>query len=148
MKLILISVPLYSLACTSFSIKEPLPRHLEEPIKMIEESLLKAHGIAVPEDGSTVFNYELRLSEMRDREHQFLLWQRRCIKKTEQEMRDCWLGSRKLMVLDLAFDLRDYWSDENIRRKINQQADLARESILREDEGVDDNDELPDVHRV
>ncbi|KAF5624930.1 hypothetical protein F52700_9305 [Fusarium sp. NRRL 52700] len=128
--------------------QEPLPLHLEIPIKMIEEGLLKAHGLAVPEDGSTLFKYELHLSEMRDR--QFLAWERHTVEQTEQEMQECWVGSRQLMVLDLAFDLRDYWSDGNVRRRINARVNRTRENILKnmQDGEVAGNGELPDVYIV
>ncbi|CVK88440.1 uncharacterized protein FPRN_02267 [Fusarium proliferatum] len=138
----------------------PLPMDLEVPIKMIEKGLLKAHGIAVPDDGSTVFNYGIRLYEPRDKQDIFLVWERRHIEKMEQEIRDNWLGSRKLMVLDLAYDLRNLWSDENVRRKMEERVESGKRSMMdyiddveeaaRDDEEAagDDEDEEPDVYVV
>lgn len=145
----------------------PLPMDLEVPIKMVEMGLLKAHGIAVPDDGSTVFNYEIRLYELRDKQDIFLVWERRHIEKMEQEIRDNWLGSRKLMVLDLAYDLRDLWSNENVRRKMDERVESGRRGMMdyiddveeaardveeaaRDDEEAagDNEDEEPDVYIV
>ncbi|KAF5714743.1 hypothetical protein FGLOB1_3359 [Fusarium globosum] len=138
----------------------PLPMDLEVPIKMVEKGLLKAHRIAVPDDGSTVFNYEIRLYEQRDKQDIFLVWERRHIEKMEQEIRDNWLGSRKLMVLDLAYDLRDLWSDENVRRNMEERVERGKMSMMdyiddveeaaRDDEEAagDDEDEEPDVYVV
>ncbi|EGU81164.1 hypothetical protein FOXB_08314 [Fusarium oxysporum f. sp. conglutinans Fo5176] len=66
--------------------QQPIPRDLEIPIKIIEEGLLKAHGIAGPDDGSTAFKYEICLYEPRDKEHELLADERRLIEKTEQEV--------------------------------------------------------------
>ncbi|KAF4416101.1 hypothetical protein FACUT_12862 [Fusarium acutatum] len=133
--------------------QEPLPIDLEVPIKMIEGSLLKAHGIAVPDGDSTVFKYEIRLYEPRRRGRDFLVWERRHIEKMEQEMRDHWIGSRKPMALDLAFDLRDLWPDENVRRKMDERVERGKRNMMeyidnREDEEVDDEDEEPDVKEL
>ncbi|PNP75804.1 hypothetical protein FNYG_10882 [Fusarium nygamai] len=142
--------------------QQPLPIHLEVPVKIIEKGLLKAHDIAVPA-GSTAFKYELRVYEPRNRKHEVLVWERHHFEQTEQDMRDHWGGNRKLMLLGLAFDLRDVWSDENVRKKINERADRERESVLSriednedeevddedgDDEDGDDEDELPDVYIV
>ncbi|KAF5706299.1 hypothetical protein FMUND_11664 [Fusarium mundagurra] len=126
--------------------QQPLPLHLEIPIKMIEKGLLKAHGIAVPNDDSTAFRYEFRLYEMRDRESEGLVWERRHIEQTERELRDFGVGNRKLMLMDLAFDLRDSWSDGNVRKKIKERLERAQESIL---ENIEDNeDEEPEVYYI
>ncbi|KAF5554754.1 hypothetical protein FPHYL_8376 [Fusarium phyllophilum] len=118
--------------------QQPLPPHLEIPVKIIEKGLLKAHGLAVPDDGSTVLRYDLRLYELRDREHKVLVRERRYIEQTEQEMRRCWAGNRKLTVLDLAFDLRDYWSDCNVRQKLNELGKrIMRDIDVDEDEEGD-----------
>ncbi|KAF5684463.1 hypothetical protein FDENT_6694 [Fusarium denticulatum] len=137
--------------------QQPLPIHLEIPVKIIEKGILKAHDIAVPA-GSTAFKCELRVYEPRYRKHEILVWERHHFEQTEQDMRDHWVGNRKLMLLELAFDLRDVWSDENVRKKINERARRERESVLRriednedeevDDEDGDDEDELPDVYIV
>ncbi|KAL9569175.1 hypothetical protein ACKAV7_006761 [Fusarium commune] len=110
--------------------QQPIPRDLEIPIKIIEEGLLKAHGIAGPDDGSTAFKYEICLYELRDEEYGILADGRRLIEKTEQEVREYRVGYRKLMVLDLAFDMRDYWSDENVRERMNERSERAKRSAL------------------
>ncbi|KAF5625122.1 hypothetical protein F25303_11457 [Fusarium sp. NRRL 25303] len=100
-----------------------------------------------------VFNYEIRLYELRDKQDIFLVWERRHIEKMKQEIRDNWLGSRKLMVLDLAYDLRDLWSDENVRRKKEEQVESGKRSMMDyiddvEEAARDDEDEEPDVYVV
>ncbi|KAG9504803.1 hypothetical protein J7337_004781 [Fusarium musae] len=137
--------------------QQSLPIHLEVPVKIIEKGLLKAHGIAAPAV-STAFKYELRAYEPRNKKHGVLVWERNHFEQTEQDMRDHWGGNRKLMLLSLAFDLRDVWSDENVRKQIYERAERERESVFQriEDneaeevdvEDGDDEDELPDMYIV
>ncbi|KAF4954881.1 hypothetical protein FGADI_4983 [Fusarium gaditjirri] len=106
--------------------KQSMPRDLEMPVKIIEDGLLKAHGIAGPDDGTMAFKYKIFFCEPRDKEHEMIAEQRSLIEHTEDQVRKSKMGYRKLITLELSFDLRDSWTDVNVRELMKKASNRAK----------------------